>query len=329
MTRVALALLCLLSTACVSYRTPDSVDELLRRAVVAAQRSHEAELDPEAAVLLHAVRAVDPSYPGLRELEAQIDPGSRVLMDRGPLGMNRKLRPHRQRSLRQRALLWLPDRLLDLLDVVSVSVHLGPGVFANYHLTRGFQAGAGFRSTGGIGLHDFRSLGLKSQAEAELVILPAGAQSYSGALLGSSGVHGTGDSFAGIHRPSNALYQEFRDYWGIGASATAIFLGAEWEVHPVQLADFVAGFFGVDFLNDDFGHTRGLQYRGNEPMLLREIWEVRRSEETHAQYLAARDHGDLPRYADEGAPVPRPRRGAPQPAEPTTPVPAAPADTDD
>jgi hypothetical protein len=325
MTRVALALSCLLATACVSYRTPDAVDELLRRAVVAAEQSHRADLDAEAAVLLHAVRAVDPLYPGLRELEAQIDPGLRVLMDRGPLGMNRKLRPHYQRSLGQRMALWLPDRLLDLLDVVSVSVHMGPGVFANYHLTRGFQAGAGFRSTGGVGIHDFRSVGLKSQAEAELVILPAGAQSYSGALLGTSGVHGTGDSFAGIHRPSYPLYQDFRDYWGIGASATVIFLGAEWEVHPVQLADFVAGFFSIDFLNDDFGHTRGLQYRGNEPMLLREIWEVHRSEETHAQYLAARDHGDLPRFADEGAPVPR--RRAPR-AEPTTPLPASPEDAD-
>jgi hypothetical protein len=284
-------------SGCATHYTPDQIDDLLARTLQAAQARHDAGMDAEAAVITQAISGLDPSYPGLQDLALRIDPAVRDNMSRNLLGMNRKLRPEVDRRVWVCALLYLPDRILDLIDVVSVGVHLGTGVFADSHLTRALQLAGGFRSTGGLGLHDHRSLGIKAQAEAGITLVSLGAQGFTGALVGTSGVHDTADGLAGLHRPSSRLYQEFRDYWAIGGSATAVLVGAEVDFHPLQLADFLAGFLTIDFLNDDFARTRRLQLDAVEPVLIAEIGKVRRSSRAREAYHAAKASGELARMA--------------------------------
>ncbi len=284
----AATLCCLLASGCVTHRTPVQVDDLLAQALLAAVTHHEFDQDPEAAVLIDSIAEVDPSYPELRELNEDIDPMARIGLEWTALGMNRKPRPQLERSLGRRALLWLPDRLLDLLDIVSFDVHFGPGAFADVHVTRALQVAGGFRATGGLGIHDQRSIGMKSQADAGLTLIALGTYTYGATLVGTSGTHGSTDSWSGLHQPSSPLYQELRDYWALGASATAVFIGAEADFHPLQLADFLAGLVGIDFLNDDFAHTRGLKLDPVEAKLIAEIRRLRRSEETVAAYLDAK-----------------------------------------
>ena len=279
------AVLCaLLLPACASQRTPDQIEELLHQAMRAAEAHHEFDQDPEASVLLEAIRLVHPGFPEAGELETELEQGADWQLERSPLGMNRKRRPHVDREPLTRALLWLPDRVLDLLDVVTVGVHLGTGAFADAHVTRAVQVVGGFRTTGGIGLHDFRSLGLKSQAEAGLTVIAVGTHAYGGALVGTSGTHSSTDEAIGVHSPMAPLYQELRDYWAIGANATAGILGVEVDFHPIQLADFFAGFVGLDLLNDDLAYTRGLRLDSVESRLLAELWDVRRSEDLTAYF---------------------------------------------
>jgi hypothetical protein len=125
---------------------------------------------------------------------------------------------------------------------------------------------------------------MKSQAEAGLTVIAVGAHSYAGALIGTSGTRGSADSSKGIHRPSAPLYQQFRDYWALGANATAGIVGVEVDFHPLQLADFFAGVVGLDFLNDDLAHTRGLSLDAVENKLLVDLWKVRSSKPTLAAY---------------------------------------------
>ena len=53
--------------------------------------------------------------------------------------MNKRLRPQVERSFAKQALLYLPDRILDLLDVFTVGAHLGLGFYGDHHVTRGLQ----------------------------------------------------------------------------------------------------------------------------------------------------------------------------------------------
>ncbi len=299
----------LLASGCATPRSPAQVGELLESTLKAAWLRQQADMAPEAAVLAHAVAMVDSEYPGLAELREMLDPEEIKRMKAGWLGINRRLRPAAERSLGTRVLLWLPDRLLDVLDVASVDVHFGPGVFADSHVTRGFQAAAGFRSTGGLGLHENRSLGFKSRSEVGATLIAAGAHSYAGANMGTTGVLAGSGNTLGLHRPGNPLYHQLLDYWAVGASATVVFLGADLDVHPIQLVDLFAGFVGIDFLNDDLARTRRVDLDAVERGLVREVWEVRRQRRTVEAYLAARTllappeapalHDDAPEPQDD------------------------------
>ncbi len=288
-----LATCSLLLGACAHGRPPDRIEDLLSQAFQAAENHHEFDLDPEAAALLGAIAQVDPDFPGVQELGEDLDPAARAGMQRSLLGMNRKLRPSIQRPIWAQLLLFLPDRLLDLLDVVTFDVHFGLGAFADVHVTRAIQASAGARATGGLGLHDHRSLGMKSLAEAGVSVLVLGAQSYSGGLVGSSGARGAAGSSAGLHEPTDPLYQSFLDYWAVGASVTAAIFGADIEFHPIQLADFVAGWFWIDFLRDDFARTRALKLDHVEQRMVVELWQLQDSPELIAAYAAAKEEGAL------------------------------------
>jgi hypothetical protein len=315
----------LLLGGCAVHQTPEQVNRMLLSALDVAQKHHEQGKDAEASTVINAITAVDQDLPGLRELDQNIDPKVRDHMNPGWLGMNRKQRPPVHRSLGTRALLWLPDRLLDLADVVSFSMLGGSGLFLDYHATRAFQFAGGARSGGGIGWHDHRSLGIKSQAEGGVTLIAAGTHSFVGALIGTSGIRGAVGNVDGIHRPSDPLYREFRDYWAIGGGGTVGFLGAEIDFHPMQLADFLAGFVGIDFLNDDFATTRSLQLDHEEEVLLQTLWRVRGSSRAIERYLQAKRSGILQQAewqqptAGAGEPMPSTAEGVP---------PAAPADPD-
>jgi hypothetical protein len=264
-------LCCLVLSACAFNRHPDQVEDLLAQAFRAAEKHREFEMDGEAALLIGAISAIDTDYPGLQDLTDDLAPAARVGMRRSLLGMNRKFRPQVERSVGVRALLWLPDRLLDLVDLVTVGIHLGPGAFADAHVTRAFQVGAGFRTTGGLGLHDHRSLGMKSQAEAGLNVITVGAQSYAGALMGTTGTRGSSDSSKGhLDAVENKL---LIDLWKVRSSKStlAAYLEAkQWrgpsnrEHEPAVPDRYPAGAAG-ELPASDLPSSEGLPQEGPPP----------------------------------------------------------------
>ncbi|MFQ5514036.1 MAG: hypothetical protein ACE5FG_06310 [Myxococcota bacterium] len=317
--RTVLTLLVMLALgACISARRPDQVEELLGQALRAAEAHHEFELDPEAAVILDAIAEVDDGFPGLQELNEDLDPDARIGVVRGRFGMNYKQRPPLERSARARAWLWLPDRIFDLLDIVTVGAHFGVGAFSDAHLTRAFQVAGGLRSTGGVGLHDHRSLGMKSQAEAGLTFVAVGSYTYAGSLVGTTGTRSVSDTAYGLHQPFSPLYQELRDYWAVGGSGTAGIVGFEADFHPLQLADFFAGLVGVDLLNDDLAHTRSLKLDGVERKLVAELQRLRWAPRILAAYHEAKQAGTL--ASSERVPATsEPGEGSPSDWTPVTP----------
>lgn len=290
------ALLALLAVpmlgGCATTQSPDRVKSTLDDAVDAARAHHEAGNDVEAAQLLESALRLDPERTDAQELRAALSPDIESLFAHPWLGSNFARRPAIERSTTAKVLLYLPDRILDLLDIMSIDVHVGTGLYINYHMTRALQAGIGFRGTGGLGWHDHRSLGGLGQAESGIVLVALGAQAFAGSMAGTSGVRSTADSMAGLHEPSDRIYQEFRDYWAIGESVTILLFGLEWDLHPVELADFFLGWATIDILNDDFAHTRSLDLSSAEYSLIEQLSAMERSEETMAGYRGMQEPGE-------------------------------------
>lgn len=318
----------LLFAACASSPSPGQVQGLLADAYAAAEAHARAGRDHEAALLLTSVHEIDPELEGLDALRAEVDPNAFASMESGWLGSNRKLRPRADRSIVARVALYLPDRLLDLLDVVSVDAHMGYGFFVDAHVTRAVQAAGGFRSVAGLGLHEHRSLGGRAQIEAGLNVLPVGAQTFTGGLAGTSGALGIADHFAGLHRPDSRLYREYRDYWSVGAAGTVLFVGVDGDLHLAQLADFLLGFAGIDLLNDDFARTRGLGLSRSERLISANLSRVRGDPRAVEGYLArveaARTENDDALADSMPAPTTTPRATPAPLAGPTPPASPAP-----
>jgi hypothetical protein len=265
--------LLLLAGACATPVPRHEVDRLADAALEAAE-GHLRDGNPsEAGYLTEAVLRADPDHPRAAALLARIEAEGPVL--REPLlGSNQPLRAPARRPPALRALLYLPDRLLDLVDVASFDLHLGFGLYANVHATRALQAALGVRGVTGVGWHERRSLGLREQQDTGVVLVAFGAESTSGRTSGTSGIFAWAETLAGLQDPEDVLYQEVRDYWALGGAVTVLVLGLDVDLHPLQVADFAAGWAGVDFLRDDLASTRALALTRHEKELLRDLQEA-------------------------------------------------------
>ncbi len=273
----------LLTSGCASVYQPKEVENWVNQSFSSAERHASAGRLIESAQFITAVKMIDPEHPGLKELAEQLPDSGALLYKRPLLGSNKAIRYPVTRSKAARIWLYVPDRILDFLDIATLDIHLGPSFFLNVHATRAAQAGFGGRAVGGIGWHGQRSLGFQYQTEGGVAVLPFGAQGH---LLGSVGTSGLGASIghiAGLHRPSSELYQDYRDYWALGLSSSW-FIGVDIDFHPVQLADFIVGWGLVDFLNDDFALTKGPKFSGQERGSLKMLNEVAHSERSIALY---------------------------------------------
>lgn len=235
--------------------------------------------------IVEAVRTVDPEHPGVSALDATLPPEAGEFLFRDTLlGANLWRRDPVEREPWVRALLYIPDRVLDYLDIYSFDVHLGIGLLANLHFTRAVQAGAGARAVAGLGWHDPRSLGVSARAETEFTLPGIGAQAYAGTLVGTSGLIPCTDALAGVHDPYHFFYQNHRDYWAFGFSFTFLFFGIDYDIHPVEVADFLCGWALLDFLHDDFASTQSLGLSREERARVWELYEIRNSPDAVRAY---------------------------------------------
>jgi hypothetical protein len=94
-------------------------------------------------------------------------------------------------------------------------------------------------------------------------------------------------------------------------------VGAEVEFHPVKLVNAITGFFFIDFLREDLGHTRGLDLATNEREAMEDLIGT-----LSPQEMRARMEGRM--IAPPPPPLSPPPNSPepPKPVEPPTPAPA-------
>ena len=146
----------------------------------------------------------------------------------------------------QAALHYLAARGLDLLDIASARVAIGPGMLAHVWATRWIAAGIGSlgkpESSGGFELKKFglgwmlREGGLWTERRAEIGISVFYYCESEPHLLGGNRI---------------SFEPESRGLFDIGAEVHFLLIGAAAEVRPDQALDFLLGIFGIDLLDDD------------------------------------------------------------------------------
>jgi len=185
------------------------------------------------------------------------------VMNDGMIGFNKGIRAKVTPTTMEKVLWYIPDRILDLVEVFDIWVNLGPQLGLGYKLTGALQAEAFVGGYVGVGYGQKKMLGLKTEGRSALVIGPFGPVATAGSSIGTGGFQ-FGAGMEVFHTPSKALYQDMKDYWGIGGRVGVVYLGVEAEIHPIELVDFLGGIFLFDPLNDDFATTRSLKFTSRQ-----------------------------------------------------------------
>ncbi len=149
-------------------------------------------------------------------------------------------------------ILYFPNRVMDFLDIVDISMGFGPTVKANVWVTRYFQFGGGIGGAAKIvkGYNRQYGAGLQSGWNASFMMLTAENVEMTDT---TRGVQRYFCCYQGVPSINDSVYNFWRgprDIFSIGAEG-ALFGELDFEVHPFEIVDFVAGIFFLDPKGDD------------------------------------------------------------------------------
>ncbi|EKT88276.1 hypothetical protein [Leptospira santarosai] len=214
----------------------------------------------EAANLLWQILQINPEDKKLKSLFDSLPTEVKNSFSEPKIfGYNKAHRVPVDPSVGERILWYIPDRVLDILDLASFNLNYGLQAGIGIWVTRAVQGVAYVGANAGFGWYQKRQLGGHAESVAEVVIGPVGASAIVASKVGTGGIESTGRALL-FHTPYHPLYQEYRDYWGVGMKLGLGFLGGEVEVHLVEIADLLLGIFTFDFLNDDFAKSSRFKY---------------------------------------------------------------------
>jgi len=148
--------------------------------------------------------------------------------------------------------LYLPNRLLDLMDAFTINVGVGPVLEARLMGTRFADCGAGVGMCYKAFKAHNRQIGVGVEEFWYWSLISIGDESYT--LTDTSDwVDRYVEMRAGVPDPTARVYDFFsgpRDYWAIGG-ALGGGLDGEVYIHPVEWIDLALGFLLIDIKNDD------------------------------------------------------------------------------
>ena len=149
---------------------------------------------------------------------------------------------------------YLPNRILDALDFVSVNLGVGPTVEARLMFTRYCDVGAGWSAGNAKAFKDYnRQYGGGIEEGWYWSFIFVSEEQYT--LTDSLGtVKRYSEDRTGIPKPDTRTYDFFtgqRDFWAIGGSLGLLVDGSVY-IHPTEWVDLGLGFFLIDFRNDDY-----------------------------------------------------------------------------
>ncbi len=160
------------------------------------------------------------------------------------------------RVITEKIVLYVPNRILDALDIFSVNVGVGPIAEAQMMGSRAVWGGAGY----GLAWKAYKGFGRQygfgqeqgwywsfvTVSEEEWELRPA-----------TSLVKEYTEMRSGFPQPNSRTYgSDFpwnngpRDYWQIGGSL-GFLVDADLYIHPIEWFDLGLGVFGIDFTGDD------------------------------------------------------------------------------
>lgn len=272
---VTLLVLACIVSGCGLLNKKDFNKHLYDKSFTTLQQSAEMYMNKgeykEVVYITRALLDADPDNLETQTLQEQAlaaQPAASILVKKSILGSNLADRvANEEFPWWGRIPLYIPNRVLDLIDLITLEVGACFGFGVKAQLTDFASVGA--QVTAGeavVGLNR-RHLSARASQEEYFHFLPFGAVLLSDARAYTGDAYFLATDQAGIKFPTDPIYQRARDFWAIGAQAQAFTAAANVQLHPIEFFDFLSGFVFYDPLKDDLGSTRPI----NKKLWLNEI----------------------------------------------------------
>jgi len=151
-------------------------------------------------------------------------------------------------------LLYIPNRIVDLVDMFSLTLGFGPAIGAEAQITEycalGGEVGCTAQAVKGINRQ--YGFAFDNGWDASFLMVSAETRERSDSIgsVKDYYFHTTGVPVA--KREPYDFHNGAKDFWAIGAKAAAL-VEVEFDIHPVEIADFILGWLFIDIKDDDFG----------------------------------------------------------------------------
>ena len=139
--------------------------------------------------------------------------------------------PPEQHSFWHKVVMYLPNRVFDVLDIFRARVRVGPGAAVGVRATKYVSAY--------VGSYASVYAGLPGPRQRVTPRSPVGLESYNGISVSVADA-----TFDGGVGPNYSPTE-------VGASVQLLLVGVDVDFDPVELVDFLGGFFFLKIRKDD------------------------------------------------------------------------------
>lgn len=153
----------------------------------------------------------------------------------------------------EKAIMYLPNRVMDFFDIASGTIGIGPKAKLEYRYTRLATLGAGIGSSAKLMKAPNRQIGVAVDEGYNATALCFTAEKQD-MYRNSRLVKKVNVEKVGVNLPDERLYDYYdgaRDYWSFGQSI-ALLLELEYDLHPIEFVDFLTGIILIDIKADDY-----------------------------------------------------------------------------
>jgi hypothetical protein len=128
-------------------------------------------------------------------------------------------------------LMYIPNRIFDILDIVRLRVRVGPGLALGARVTEAVDAN--------IGAYTSIFAGIPGPRGRPRINLPVGVENYAGieVVVGTSDEKATAPHYGALE---------------VGAGFQAAILGLDLGIDPGEILDLATGLLFIDIIGDDY-----------------------------------------------------------------------------
>jgi hypothetical protein len=129
-------------------------------------------------------------------------------------------------------LMYIPNRIFDILDILRLRVRVGPGLAIGARATEAVDAN--------LGAYTSIFAGIPGPRGRPKINLPVGVENYAGvelSVVGTNDNKGTAPHYGALE---------------VGAGFQAALLGLDLGIDPLEILDLATGLVFLDLIGDDF-----------------------------------------------------------------------------